>query len=36
MRMARYPEAMAIQMINLGYAQGMGPAIGYRLVKGKK
>jgi len=34
LRAARYLEAMAIMIINLAYAYGMGPKIGYKLVKG--
>ena len=33
LKSARYLEPMAILMINLGYALGMGTKIGYRLVK---
>jgi predicted dinucleotide-binding enzyme len=36
LRNARYLEAMAIQIINLGFGQGMGASIGYRLVRAKK
>jgi len=34
LRAARYLEAMGIMIINLAYSYGMGPKIGYRLVKG--
>src|SRR3990170_5239852 len=34
LKSARYLEPMAILMINLGYALGMGNKIGYKLVKG--
>jgi predicted dinucleotide-binding enzyme len=33
---SRLLEAMAIQIINLGYVQGLGPGIGYRLARAKK
>jgi predicted dinucleotide-binding enzyme len=33
LKAARYLESMAIMIINLGYAYGMGTEIGYKLVK---
>ena len=33
LKAARYLESMAIMIINLGYAYGMGTKIGYKLVK---
>ena len=33
LKTARYLEAMAIMIINLAYMYGMGPKIGYKLVK---
>jgi len=34
LKAARYLEAMGIMIINLAYSYGMGPKIGYKLVKG--
>ncbi|HMK95224.1 MAG TPA: NADPH-dependent F420 reductase [Candidatus Limnocylindrales bacterium] len=34
LRAARYLEAMGIMIINLAYTYGMGPKIGFKLVKG--
>jgi predicted dinucleotide-binding enzyme len=36
LRNARYLEAMGIQIINLGFGQGLGTGIGYRLARAKK
>ncbi len=33
LKSARYLDAMAIMVINLAYSYGMGPKIGYKLVK---
>ena len=33
LKAARYLDAMAIMIINLAYSYGMGPKIGYKLVK---
>jgi hypothetical protein len=34
LKAARYLEAMGIMIINLAYNYGMGPKIGYKLIKG--
>ena len=34
LKAARYLDAMGIMIINLAYSYGMGPKIGYELVKG--
>jgi hypothetical protein len=34
LKAARYLDAMGIMIINLAYSYGMGPKIGYKLVKG--
>jgi predicted dinucleotide-binding enzyme len=33
LKTARYLDAMAVMIINLAYSYGMGPKIGYKLVK---
>ena len=34
LKASRYLEAMGIKIINMAYSYGMGPKIGYKLVKG--
>ena len=34
LKSARYLEPMAVLLMNLAFVQGMGPSIGYKLVKG--
>jgi predicted dinucleotide-binding enzyme len=33
LKMARYLEPLALLWVNLAYVQGMGPDIGFRLVR---